>query len=527
MITLGEARGRGMTGPRAGGAVLASRERVGWLLRVHRLLTATGRDRTLAGLASSLSDCTAAPGRISASTVSRWESGRIAATGTVLRGYEEVLDLPVNSLVVPVSTVRRFWSPRLAPGSDPFYGHIGGGDETLDSLLDRVVTDDELTSSEWDVLTASLATRPDIYLRPTEWTGLADRLLRELLIADRGNYMHRREAFQRLLVHPRAQTAAIAATVSAGDDSTGQVFIEAISSLDGSAHPDASRAVLRQLEHPTNAAAQVGALQAAVRKLRYGHFDPEQRLRIWKTADTIHRSAGAASELAALVAQLATTRGEINSELILGGRDARQQAIASRLAVLAVAKTSASEAFGDPVLPSLVSELLFSPSADVRLVASSLLAASPYRAALAQGVALELAAANVITDQPDWADSLLDTLRLIGDSGQLPLVQRLAIADGVPASIARSAAVSLAHVGGQIHRDYWVRVVGRYATLWRRHHRPRHADQLNGLIYSAGTLGELQLLAALKDDTTLPAQCRTAATWWLNLPTHITHGARS
>lgn len=207
-------------------------------------------------------------------------------------------------------------------------------------------------------------------------------------------------------------------------------------------------------------------------------------------------------------------------------RDARHRVVVDRLVAGASVDAGASESFGDPMLPEFVAEFLFSSSADVQLVAASLLAASPYRSGLAQVVVGELTTVGVATDQPDWADTLLGSLRLIGDVHQLDLVKRLAIAEGSPAQTAPAAAVRLGHVGGAAEPEYWRRVPGKYVTLWQRHGRQTDADQLDGLVYSAGILGQVTVLRALHADTTLPGQTRASATWWLNLPNHVLIGAR-
>ncbi|GAA1704110.1 hypothetical protein GCM10009745_59520 [Kribbella yunnanensis] len=451
--------------------------------------------------------------------MSRWESGRLAVSHATLDAYERVLELPAGSLTACVDVIRRYWSPQVAAPTSAYRRE--GADAVLDDLLDRIAVDGPLTATEWDLLTERIVRVPGLYLRQRDWTSLADRLLRELLVADRGLYLRRREAFHRLLAHPQAQAAAIGAAVSAGADTTGQGIIEAVSMLDGSAHPDAAAAVVRQLDHPTTSSAQIGALQAAVRKVRFGHFSPAQLARVSEMAGEMIRSGRDDDELVALadelkVGQMPASSGSSRPGVLLG-----------RLVLGITGAAGLPESLDDQVLPLLIEELMFSPSADARLLASSLVAASPFRPTAARAVAAELTSARVLIDQADWAEKLLDTLRLIGGQDQVELVQRVATADGIPSSVNRAAAITIGHVGGKIDRSFWSRGFGKYVVRWRRHHRPADAQQLDALVYSAGVLGERSILTTLRADPTLPAKARTAAAWWINLPTHVADGART
>lgn len=492
---------------------LTARDRVGWLLRSHRVMCTSQPLRSQAGVAAALSDVI---GPVGTSTVSRWETGTKAATRGVLRGYEVVFELPPDSLTACVDVVRRYWSPS---SSVRRRSELVPGGGRLDELLDAVTDDGLLTVIDWDQLTELVTVMPGLVLRARDWTAVADRLLRELLIADRGLYLRRREAFQRLLVHPVGQTAAIAAAVSAGADRTGVGIIEALSALDGSRHPDAGQAIVRQLEHPSTASAQVGALQAAVRKVRFGHFDPHQLATVRAITAELVRSSSDDEDVCALAGELNLSRSPVRD----GPFEARR-AVLHRLTLATL--SDAPEALEDRVLPELIRELMFSPSADVRLLASSLVAASPFRATMAKAVTNELTSPRVVIDQVEWAEKLLDTLRLIGGQDQVDVVQRLTIAEGIPGPVGRAAAITLGHVGGTIDRSFWARAFGKYATLWRRHRTPAYADHLGGLVYSAGVLGENAILTVLHADTTLPAPARTAAAWWLNVPAYVSQGAQ-
>jgi hypothetical protein len=51
----------------------------------------------------------------------------------------------------------------------------------------------------------------------------------------------------------------------------------------------------------------------------------------------------------------------------------------------------------------------------------------------------------------------------------------------------------------------------QFVTLWRRYRRQSDADRLNALLYSAGVLGDLEILRAIRDGVTLLPDSRSYA----------------
>jgi hypothetical protein len=62
------------------------------------------------------------------------------------------------------------------------------------------------------------------------------------------------------------------------------------------------------------------------------------------------------------------------------------------------------------------------------------------------------------------------------------------------------------------------------ATLGQGTRGPASVSALRGLIYALG-LDHHRLLPTLRSDTRLPSQARAAASWWLDIPTHISASA--
>jgi hypothetical protein len=160
----------------------------------------------------------------------------------------------------------------------------------------------------------------------------------------------------------------------------------------------------------------------------------------------------------------------------------------------------------DPALSLLVGEMLFALNPGTRLCAASLVAASPYRRGVAQGLAAELTASRVALDRSGWPDVVLAALRMVGGAPERAVLERLAATPGIANGVARTAAYSLAHVAGTTDRRYFDEVLRRGPS----------PDVLDGLVYSAGVTNLRPVLEAIHSAGNLPARPRQAAAWWLN-----------
>nr|BBJ55917.1 hypothetical protein SAVMC3_85460 [Streptomyces avermitilis] len=228
------------------GTRLGRRARVAWLLRVNRLL---GEDITLKSLPAFAAAFRGGTyGReVSVSTVSRWETGRTSVPWAAVRRYEELLGLPRNLLTATARTVWRY----LAPGPVLDTSPIASAARPLEDLLEQAVSGDVMAGDDWDQLTDGLCTRPDVVLMPTgTWYRLAERLVEEMVIADRLPWMLRFESLNRLLNHPRGGRTVIAVCGELAAGSARLTATEIICALDNCGHPDAADRVLSELASP-------------------------------------------------------------------------------------------------------------------------------------------------------------------------------------------------------------------------------------------------------------------------------------
>lgn len=516
--------------------------RVGWLLRVNRLYGPKERWQSGGHFAAAFQGgCW--PERTTESRISRWETARVRVPYLAVRRYEELLRLPANHLVALIDGIYRYSAtttvsaPALDRAIDVDDGRRG---DRLDELVEAARSDQVMTGSDWDELTGYLAAAPRQVITPrSAWREIAERLLTEMIVADGVAWMQRYEALNRLLSHPTGQQAAVATCASLAADSGNQVFVEIVSALDASPHPDASHHVIDQLDRPTNDRARYGALLACVRKLRYGHFSQPQVRRLVPivtelTLDpTRHEDTRplAAALLRQLPADVSAPTGSRLRRAVAADRSLHQVLTAGRLAGAAADHTLVERVtntttanmprylphFHDELLPVLVDEMLFSPVLDVRLYATGLLSGTPYRAPLAAALALELGG-QVTTRGIDVARAIVEALRILGDHRERPIIERLSTANGLHPSIMVAAAWAIGHLGGHSGDRYWTGAINHHAQLWHGARDAANATALNGLIYGLGLTRNRSLLEQVRDHPLSPAPARAAARWWLNLP---------
>lgn len=523
-----------MSPPEQFSSALAAREKVAWLVRVNRRFGTEKRYRTQACLVKDF--CGSAADAVTAGTISRWESGRLRLPYLAVRRYEDLLGLPANQLVAVIDTTLRYFEP--ARQGDLNLTRKRAGDEAavhrrVQQLLDAACSTAIMRGSDWDELTWSLAASP-FALPSAVWTLLAERLLTEMLIADGIRWHQRYEAFNRILAHPIGREAAIVACGQLGRDLTNQVPIETISALDFSSHPEANLVILDQLSRPVSPNAQLGALLACFRKLRFGHFSPGQQRGVTRILRelTEHGTTGAARTQAALLLALPDSlvpgAGADRWSGLFTHGGAERDVVVRRLVTTTMAVTpDLPETFHDPVLPRLVEEMLFAISWDVRLTATSLIGASPYRDGIARALFDELTTDLAVPGRLDWAHVVLSALRFVGGSRERVLFERMVLLGGAPAPLLVAAAYSLGHLADAVEpRVLWA-AVQLHARRWRATPSTHSAEMLSGLIYSAGVSGQKRLLAGVSSMGGLPPPAQVAARWWLDLPSHVFASVRS
>ncbi|MFI7284124.1 hypothetical protein ACIBOV_28080 [Micromonospora chersina] len=482
--------------------------------------------------------------RTSVYRISRWETAKVRVPYLAVRRYEELLQLPAHRLVVLIDTMYRYSAQ--VPGAEPLlqrppYRDGPATAERMDELLEAVQSDDVVNGDQWDELTALLVGAGQVMLPRSTWAHLADRLLAEMIVADGVAWAQRYEALNRLLAHPLGQQPAVAACASLAADRTNQVFVETVSVLDGSPHPDAAAHVLQQLVHPTNDRAQYGALLACVRKLRYGHFTEPQVRRLVPIVNEFATDPAYYEDTRLLAAELirqipadlpADVRRRIRqtaSQAVAhrpGPETAPRRAFSERIANTTVAgMVREALRFPDKLLPDLIEEMVFSPVFDVRLYAALLLFGTPYRASLAAALAIELVD-QVGGGGSEVARALIEALRILGSEKQRPLIERLTIAAGMPHPITLAAASAIGHIGGTSPDHYWTRAIDQHAGDWHRTRRETSASALDALIYGLGITRNMAVLRRVRARPDIPPPAQTAAGWWLNLPTSVYESAK-
>ncbi|MFC8394585.1 XRE family transcriptional regulator [Streptomyces sp. NPDC057238] len=472
---------------------------------------------------------------VSVSTISRWETARAPVPWRAVRRYEELLGLPRNQLTATARTVWRYW----APGPVLDVEAVATSPTPLEDLLDRAVSDHLMTGDDWDRLVDGLCARPDVVLMPTgTWEQVAERLVEEMVIADDVPWMLRFESLNRLLNHPRGGRTVIAVCAEMAAGSARPTATEIVCALDNCAHPDASDRVLRELIDPSGPLAHRGAVMASFRKVDYRHFD-EQQLTV--LARSVRDSAGTGpfgDQVEPLRWHLAAAHPEYARALLAGlarsSRPSPGEAARGRTAVRRVPADTAGvvrrvvaclgtvdpDRLHDSAVPAaLVSEALASPLFDVRLYAAFLLAATPFRAAVADALAAELVRPMAVRRR--IAVPLLEGLRVLGDHRHRGLLQRLAVTAGVPRSTSYAAVRGLGHVGAEPGAgDFLHDAVAHHEAAWRDSRDPVTAATLESLVYAVGMSARDDLLAAvLAEDRCLPA-ARAAAAWWLGIAGH-------
>jgi hypothetical protein len=479
--------------------------------------------------------------RASASTLSRIETGAIAPTFEIVRGYESLLMMPGYSLVSNMDATLRYRAssfdakPALIRSrKDPRAAY-----RKFDELVEKACSRELMTGSEWDELTIIVTERPDLVVSPrSAWLDLTNRLLTEEILADGIPWMQRFEAVNRMLAHPTVGIDALSTLRAIVDDRGVQSLVGTTCLFDGSAEPQASTEVVRHMVDPADDRVFKGALMACVRKLKYSHFTGPQLQKLSDlVAITLLESAYLDDETLALafsvLRQLPTASyGAVSRNLLQ--RVAREKShasvlqenrllersggriVTSRIANHAMARTpTVMGGYVDSILPSLIDEMLFDPVFDARLYAAFLIQVSPYRAGTAEALTTELKFAHWNNNQA-WLTTLFEALRILGGPTERKIVERFVVSPGTPGTIADVATYALGHIGGASTDGFWRTALTLHLFAWERSASQASGSILDRLVYAIGMSGNQDLLTEIHLDHRMPAQVRRAATWWLN-----------
>ncbi|MBV9380104.1 MAG: hypothetical protein JOY82_11255 [Streptosporangiaceae bacterium] len=518
---------------------------IAWLLRANRVYGHDQRWATLTTFAAAFrGGCWPRP--VSPSQISRWETAAAPAGFGVLRRYEELLGLPPGQLVAIADWAYRKASgrpgrPVLDRGLNPEDPRV---QDRAGQLFERALSADLMTGTDWDELTSHLAVFPVAFVYPrTAWGDLSERLLAELLVTDGRAWLSRIEAVDRLLAHPHARPPLIAACAALAADPACQVVVEPLAILEQTADADAGSHVLAQLTHPSSDRALRGAMLAAVGKTRLGHFRPVQLRTVAAVAAGLLPGADPPSEAGALAAELlrlvSAIPGSAAEDRLRGVTDATIRAIlahgltavpdaaqrvTARILTAATARMrrplDVAGTDPDPMLSCLVGDLLFSPNQNQRLLAGQLIAATPYRDRVGAALAAELAMAPA-NRAVSLTSAMLAAMPSVGRPADRHLVERFALATGLPAPITDAAAWGIGHTPGVSGADFWPAALATHTRAWQRTRSQASISALRGLIYGLGIGRHHDLLRSIRADTAAPAPARMAAGWWLNIPVRI------
>jgi hypothetical protein len=510
------------------------RHRLGWLLRVNRLFATQSRHARLRNFAAEFSrDGSVAT---TVGTFSRWETGMSTTPYRAVRRYERVLGLPDYSLVTVIDTISRYMSPSAGPAPLLMRPEQPDAEQRIEEFVDRARVSDLMTAHDWDELTNLLAREPAVILSPRKvWAELSERLLYETAIADGTLWMHRAEAFNRLIAHPAGQHAAISTVANAAADRSMQSMVGTVSVFEASTHDSANLHVVRHLTDPVTDRTFSGALLASVRKLRYGHFTASQLRRLVPVIVDILADGHGGSRLALAASLLkmipVAMRQRVNDriwQVVTQGleRTATSTGLAGRVHDATITNLDhPGSGYRDSVLPHLIDELLCDPIFDVRLYAAFLLYATPYRAPLGRALGQELLTARQ-SGNAQRLVTLLEALRILGGPEERRHVERLLLAPSTPSGIRDTAASALGHIGGASQDDYWTLALRTARQRWRQSPTVAEISVLDRHVYALGMADRRALLRTVTADPTLPDQVRSAASWWLTLPSHIRESAR-
>ncbi|MFJ3666922.1 XRE family transcriptional regulator [Streptomyces sp. NPDC090106] len=528
-------------------AAVGGRGRVAWLLRVNRVLGARGSDVSLPAFADAFAG--GSYGRpVSVSALSRWETGQVPVPAAAVSRYEELLGLPRDLLLTTARTTLRYLATSAL--TRPPLSRAGKGAEAAadraQELMEQALSRDLMRGEDWTGLTETLCEIDRFALLPASvWTQLTERLVAEMVIADDVPWMARFEALNRLLNHPRGARHAIAVCASLARDGSNYAATEVICALDNTAHPDATSRVLAELGRPSGQRALEGAVMASIRKVGYRHFTPPQLRQLAHAVREIGPEWDLFGQVQALSNVLYELPGAVPAERNRPGpypasvRDPRAEpTVPGRLRaapsgllphlpptelagvarrVLRHARRAKGPDRTDATLSLLVTEMFCHPVFDVRLHTSLLLAATPYRAPLADAAVAELSHPRIAATV-SCALPVLGALRIIGDVAHRPSVERLALASGLPRATVSAAVHSLGHIDADPGDDaFFTQALTHYARQWGNRRDPAAATTLSGLVYAMGRAGRTDLLRDVRDHAEHPLTARQTAAWWLNL----------
>lgn len=418
--------------------------RVAWLLATTRILHPDDELRDRVGFTAA---ATSLGLRVDASKISRWETGTSPASHEVLHAYESVLGRPPGSLSAVVDGLRRSFPQVRPPPDSPVVTR------SPDRLLEHAFAGAPLSGSQWQELAGQLTAYSSFYLRRSEWDALASRLVAEVSRSTGLAYVRRYEAAARLIHHPSAQrhlTRALGQFVMDRHTQVVWPVLQLLTEVDDAAAGDL---VIRMMGEESKALRRAAASVAAT-KLRRGSL-PEAGMRQLESyaASALSRGEPLDGGLDAfdVVMQLPYPSFQRVQESLpdrrmqfqLGETRSRGELIHRRQAAAVAADLAAAVQADetevrphpepDMMLRRLLRESLFHMHKSRRHHAAQLLAASPYRRAVARRCHSLSGGSNYFLAARAWT-----VLMRVGHAGRRPEMLLRAMSDGRPTLRARA-----------------------------------------------------------------------------------------
>lgn len=493
------------------------RERISWLLRVNRRLAPDPALRAGKTFAAAFRADGARP--LAASQVTRWEDGTVVPRRETIRRYEDLLGLPSHSLTALKDAV-----DRIAGTAPPMPAADGVADrDRFHGLLERATATDPMTGRHWCELTELVQAAPGLMLHPPGlWEQISHRLLGELVVAEDAAWLQRQEAMSRLLEHPDAGVHAVNACIGLAADRSSPVVVEPLSLLDATPHPDANRHICRTIADADDGRALYGALLASVRKVRAGHFSPEELGRLGAAVTGLLDDRGLSRTLRPLAFEVNRRIAGLPEDAPAGRSEPGP--VARRAAVRATAEVLPDGSEADRTLTALIDDALHSTNPDDRMMAGMFIAATPYRAAVARAL-LDEVVAEFRRRQEGGLAAHLRTLTILGATEHRVLIGQILTGPGFSEPARHAAAWATPHCAGRFDEATWRRILQVQLRAWRAAPAGLGAEILHGVAYGMGTDDHRDLLAEVRADDRLPAAARSTAAWLLTIPAVLRPGA--
>lgn len=222
-----------------------------WIMRVSRLDHCTDSGDAELMDAFSAWGLTASPSRLS-----RWEYGNSRGTSRLLRAYESGCALPPFLLFALNDRQVRGTTEVFSDVSSVELPELFVADDIYE-ILDRALTDAEVSGSDWYQLASFAASHKYFYLSRSNTRIVARRLIEELARSLGPGYILRYEAFHLLAGQSRMHEALVEQLIAMFEDESTGCVGDAIS-LILRAEPQAGKALMARLRDADSPMARQG-----------------------------------------------------------------------------------------------------------------------------------------------------------------------------------------------------------------------------------------------------------------------------